>query len=115
MGFICVCLPAVNALITHKAREYSSKRQSNTGYEMGRYVRQTKDSKGPDRDIEPGSDKATLVSHAQADPTVAFETSIVGVTKPPSPDQNQPFEDSPGIMKTVGVSYTVTYISKDAS
>jgi hypothetical protein len=115
MGFICVCLPAVNALITHKAREYSSKSQSNTGYEMGRYVRETNDSKGPYSDIEPGSDKATLVSHAQADPTGAFETSIVAVTKPPSPDRNQSFEDCPGIMKTVDVSHTVTYISKDAS
>ena len=105
----------MSALIIRKSREYSSRKngQSSTNYELGSAKRsdglvrskpRKRDSRMEEGELEPASDQSTLVFHAQGEPV---ETSIHGRSRSKSPSWKE--DENQGIMKTVGVTYDVSY------
>jgi hypothetical protein len=127
IGFICACLPPINALISKKIHQYSSRRKNQPDYEMDshpysrQYSRQMQGSKA--RDPFPltqhsvGEDNEILVRNAQEIPTTRFETSIAPSTPTSQSDGggSREFVGGRGIMKTVSMTHTFAYMGSNRS
>ncbi|KAI9713726.1 MAG: hypothetical protein M1812_006564 [Candelaria pacifica] len=103
IGLICACLPATSALYAHHSTASSSSRLHAQPSQIASSLRMTNMSarRGEHNktqniysDLEIGSDQAVLVSHAQ---------------HAEAEERDAQRSDARGIMKTVGVSYAVTY------
>ncbi|PGH10707.1 hypothetical protein AJ79_05298 [Helicocarpus griseus UAMH5409] len=106
IGLICACLPALNALIERKRKEYSSRRHGESGgydYQLSKVQNNSRVSRtAPKVTPEVDSDKDCLISYPQGK---GFESSINNDTN--STDHSiRVSPDRSGILKTVDVSHT---------